>query len=61
MSLARRTTNALIELVHDGILSWEDIARAALDYLSERDVEDLARVNDFLQDEDLDEDEDEDQ
>lgn len=38
----RAFTNALIEDAEEGILSWESIARAALDYLSEDDVRDMA-------------------
>ena len=44
----RKTTNRVIELAEDGVISWEDIARAALNWLSEDDVDQMARVNEFL-------------
>jgi hypothetical protein len=44
----RKTTNRLIELAEDGVISWEDIARTALNWLSEDDVNQMARVNEFL-------------
>ncbi len=56
--MTRRTTNALIEMVEEGILTWEIIARSALDYLSESEVEDMAHHNNLLLDEDDTEDED---
>lgn len=37
----REYTNKLIELGESGIVSWETIAKAALDYMSEDDVKDL--------------------
>lgn len=51
----RRTTNRLIELAEDGVISWEDLARTALNWLSEDDVTHMARVNEFLPDEDKEE------
>lgn len=44
----RKTTNRLIELAEDGVILWEDIARAALNWLSEDDVKRMAEVNEFL-------------
>ena len=42
--LANRTyTVGLIELAEAGVLSWEEIARRALDYMSEDEVRDLAQ------------------
>ncbi len=49
---SRRRTNELIEAVESGILSWEAIARAALCYMSEDDVADMARCNELLADAD---------
>jgi hypothetical protein len=55
----RKTTNRLIELAEDGVLSWEDLARTALNWLSEDDVHSMAEVNEFLpEDEEDEEDED---
>ena len=51
---SRRRTKELIEAVESGILSWEAIARAALCYMSEDDVADMARCNELLADDDAD-------
>ena len=42
---ARKVTNDVISAVEDGFLDWETVARAALNYLSEDDVEDMAEIN----------------
>ena len=52
--MTRRTTNALIEMVEEGILTWEIIARSALSYMSESDVEDMAHRNELLLEDDED-------
>lgn len=54
--MAREATNKLIEFAEEGILSWEEIARAALCYLSEDDVIDMADANELLCMENFDED-----
>lgn len=41
----RPFTSDVISAVEDGFLSWETVARAALKYLSEDDVIDLAEIN----------------
>ena len=51
----RKTTNRLIELAEDGVVSWEDIARTALNWLSEDDVDQMARVNKFIPEDEEDE------
>ena len=48
----REATEKLIDLAEEGILSWEAIARAALNYMSEDEVADMARCNEFIEDED---------
>ena len=53
----RKTTNRLIELAEDEVLSWEDLARTALNWLSENDVHRMAEVNEFLPDEEDEDDE----
>ncbi len=59
--VSRKVTNELIELVEDGVLKWESIARAALSYMSEDDVADMAHINELLpEDEDEEDDDDED-
>lgn len=42
MSSARKVTNRVIELAEEGIITWESIAMAALCYMSEDDVADMA-------------------
>ena len=54
----RKTTNRLIELAEDGVISWEDLARTALNRLSEDDVTHMARVNEFLPEENEEDEED---
>lgn len=44
----RETTIKLLELANEGVISWETIARSCLCYLSEDEVEDMARVNELL-------------
>jgi hypothetical protein len=46
--LPRKITNKLYELVDNGYLNWESIAKAALCYLSEDDVADMAHHNELL-------------
>ena len=53
--MVRKTTNRLIELAEDGVVSWEDIARTALNWLSEDDVDQMARVNEFIPEDEEDE------
>ena len=54
----REATEKLIDLAEEGVLSWEAIARAALDYMSEDEVADMAQCNEFIEDEDEEEEED---
>jgi len=49
--MSREATNKLIELVEEGVLDWESIARAALCYMSEDEVADMARCNELILDE----------
>ena len=53
----RETTIKLLELADEGVISWETIARSCLCYLSEDEVEDMARVNELLFEEEEEEDE----
>ena len=50
----REATEKLIDFAEEGVLSWETIARAALDYMSEDEVADMARCNEFIEDEEED-------
>ena len=49
--MSREYTNKLLEMVDDGILSYESIATAALKYMSESDVQDMAECNEFIEEE----------
>jgi len=51
MSDVRKVTNQLIDLADDGVLSWQVIAIACLQYMSEDHVADMASDNYFIDDE----------
>ena len=55
--MIRKYTNKIIEMAEEGIIGWENIARAALNYMSDDNVRDMAYDNLILEDEDEDEDE----
>lgn len=67
--MAREYTNKLLEMVEEGVLDKDDVISALVKYMSESEVEDCMRINDFLYEEDEeddtddsdDEDEDEDE
>lgn len=44
----RASTIKLMELADEGILTWEQIGRACLVYMSEDDVSDMARENELF-------------
>jgi hypothetical protein len=50
MSDVRKVTNQLYDLVDEGVLDWETIARACLSYMSEHDVADMAHYNYLIDD-----------
>jgi hypothetical protein len=52
MAGVRENTCKLLEMAEEGIISWQTLAECALDYMSEDDVSDMARVNDLLWDSD---------
>ena len=58
MGNVRKATNKVIEMAENCIISWETIARAALQYMSEDEVADMAQCNEFIEDEDEEEEED---
>lgn len=53
----REYTNRIIEALDEGLLDRDTVIMAALSYMSEDEVKDLAHVNAFFEDEDEDEDE----
>jgi hypothetical protein len=54
----REATCRLIEMAEEDGISWEDIARAALSYMSEYDVADMCGKNELFSEEDEDSEED---
>ena len=56
--MGREITNKLLEMVDEGILDARTLALACLKYMSEDEVEDMAKANEFLEDEEDEEDED---
>lgn len=55
--MTRKVTNKLLEMVEEGGLSWEAIARAALVHMSEDDVADMAHSNELIVEDEEDADE----
>ena len=47
----RKVTNQLLEFIDEGVLDAREVLAAALMYMSEADVVDMAHSNDFLIDE----------
>jgi hypothetical protein len=47
--MPREMTNKLYDLVDEGVLTWEQIGKAALSYMSERDVADMAETECFVE------------
>ena len=60
--MVRRITNDVISAVEDGFVSWEEVARACLSYMSEDEVAELADFEDWAiaDDDELDYEEDDD-
>ena len=60
--VTRRITNDVISAVEDGFVSWEEVARACLSYMSEDEVAELADFEDWriADDDELDYEEDDD-
>lgn len=55
----REVTNRIYDAVDAGTLSWEQVAKGALQYMSESDIAEMAWNEEFFLHEDQDEDEDE--
>ena len=47
---SRPVTSELLDLAEQGLLTWEQLARDALGWMSEHDVAKFAQANDYLQD-----------
>jgi hypothetical protein len=55
--MVREATNRLIEMVEEGLLDRNSVIIACVNYMSEDEVADMCRVNEFFySDEDEDED-----
>ncbi len=48
MRSIREVTNKIYAAVDDGILTWEQLAKGALQYMSERDVAEMAHNEEFF-------------
>lgn len=48
----RKHTIQALTLADEGLITWQELAEAALKYLSDDDVKDLLQINDLLQDTD---------
>jgi hypothetical protein len=46
--MTRKSTRLLLEMVQEGLLDKDTVIRACLNYMSEDDVDDMARSNDFF-------------
>ena len=46
---SRQATRQVIELAEQGVLAWEQVARDCMNYMSEDEVADMARANDYFE------------
>jgi len=49
--LTRKVTNTLVERIEEGLISWEEVARECLAYMSEDQVKDMVEWTFWLDDE----------
>ena len=45
--MSREATNRILEMIEDGALGRDNVIMACLKYMSEDDVAEMARINDF--------------
>jgi hypothetical protein len=50
--MSREITNKLLELLEEGALSWETVARECLSYMSEDEVADMDNGARFIEEDD---------
>ena len=50
--VSRPVTCELLDMAEQGLLDWETLARDALGWMSEDEVAEFARRNDYIRDED---------
>jgi hypothetical protein len=53
--LPREYTNKLIDMVDNGLISYDTVFKAMLNWMSEDDVKEMMEANDFIESEDEDE------
>ena len=53
---SRPVTSELLDLAEQGLLTWEQLARDALGWMSEAEVQKFAQANDYLQEQEHEED-----
>lgn len=46
---SRPVTSELLDLAEQGVIDWESLARDALGWMSEAEVAEFARRNDYIQ------------
>lgn len=59
MRKIREVTNRIHEAVEEGLLTWEQVARGALQYMSEDDIAEMAHNEEFFMYEEEEDEEDE--
>ena len=53
--VSRPVTSELLDLAEQGVIDWESLARDALGWMSEDEVAEFARRNDYIRDNEEDE------
>jgi predicted metal-dependent peptidase len=48
--VSRPVTSELLDMAEQGVIDWETLARDALGWMSEHEVEQFARRNDYIRD-----------
>jgi hypothetical protein len=51
--ISRPVTSELIDLAEEGVISWKDLAIDMMNWVEEREVQQMAEANGLLVDEDL--------
>ena len=49
MRMSRKVTCELLDMAEQGVIDWETLARDALGWMSEDEVAEFARRNDYLE------------
>ena len=44
----RQSTNKVLELASEGMISWRSLAEMALEWMSEEDVAEMCKANDLI-------------